>query len=925
MMNIVCIGGGTGQSEILRGLREHDCNITAIVAVTDSGRSTGVIRKNFDIMAPGDLRNCIAALSDSEPLVQKLFQYRFKKGVELEGMSFGNLFLTALTKIKGDMYSAIKATSKILKIKGKVYPSMLSNTHVCAELEDGSIVEEELNVRKTNKANIKKLFLKNSKVKAPKEAIEAIKKADLIIVGPGSLYTSVIVHFLVPNLKKAFNQSKAKKVFLCNMITQAGQTDEYDAKKHIKEVQKYAGKIDYVLMNNTLPPKQLMKGYEKEGGYIVKGIRNGLGDEIKILKEDLLKKETKKNHEWNKVSSIRHDPKKTVNALMKLVKRKKELKAVILAAGNSTRMRPFSFTQSKVMIEFLGKPLLAYHVEECINNGIKDIIIVCSKNNHENIKKYFSKYQNEYNTQNYKIKYVIQKEQKGPGNALLCARKYLKDCDFLLKYGDSISSEDEISKILEIYKKGMKDAIVTLRIEKINPQEYGIARFEKNKVVEIIEKPKQNIPSNKAVVGLYILDSEKFFKGLEKDQFEKEVPPPQHILGDGGKANYWITNAKRLDLGRAWNILETNKLLIERFGAKKESANISKSAKISPNSYICPDAVIGDDVIIEGYSSVNGVIEEGTKIIDSYIMKGTKIGKNCHIDSSVIGMNNFIGDNMKTIANAKNIKIYVKGRYVNPTIKKAGLFTGENVTIMKNLKSLPGKMVFPNKVITEDIKEDKLIRAILFDADNTIYATKGVAKKADIEAMKIFAKKTNKSVKEIYDIWKKIVIPLMNEKNPKKRTRKYSYMLLAKEIKTNGVNDALEIFMKTLINSIELIPGFDKIIPFLQNYKLAVITEDTSDLTLPKLRKFKLDQKFDTIITSDKIGEMKPSIDYYEKAFLKFNVQPNECLVIGDNFEKDLKIAKDMGATTISFGSQDDRADFSIKKYEEFQKILRMN
>lgn len=938
MENVVCIGGGTGQSEILRGLREYDCNITAIVAVTDSGRSTGVIRKNFNIMAPGDLRNCIAALSDSEPLIQKLFQYRFNKGVELEGMSFGNLFLTALTKIKGDMFSAIKETGKILKIKGKVYPSMLSNTHVCAELEDGKIVNEELNVRKTNKAPIKKLFLKEKKgetIKAPKEAIDAIRKADLIVIGPGSLYTSVLVHFLVPNLKKAFNKSKAKKIFLSNLITQAGQTDGYSALKHITEVMKYAGKIDYVLMNNVLPSNKLMKEYEKEGGFLIKKDKDTLLKiaklGVKVIEADILKKQKEKSYEWNKISSIRHDPKKTVKNLMNLVKGKKELKAVILAAGNSTRMRPFSFNQSKVMIKFLDKPLLAYHVEECITNGIKEIIIVCSKNNYHFIKDYFKENESNY-PKNFKIKYTIQKEQKGPGNALLSARKYLKDCDFLLKYGDSISSKDEIQKIVEIYKEDINksDAIVTLRIEEKNPSEYGIARFEPGnpkKVIEIIEKPTKNIPSNKAYVGLCIMDSEKFFEGLSKDLFEKEVPPPQHILANKGKANYWITDAKRLDLGRAWNILEANKLIIERFGAKIESRNIAPDVKISKNAYISPNAVIGKKVIIEGYSSINGVIEEGSKIIDSYIMSETKIGKNCLIDSSVIGRNNFIGDNTKTKADAKDIKMYVKGRYVNPTIKRAGLFTGENVIIMKNITSYPGKMIFPNKVITKDIKSDKLIRAILFDADNTIYATKGVAKQADMKAMKIFADKCKKKVSFVYDEWIKIIKPLINEKDPIKRTRKYSYKLLAKKLKVNGVNNALDVFVKNLINSIELIPGFDKLGVELQNYKLAIITEDTIDLTLPKLKKFKLDKKFDTIITSDKIGEMKPSINYYKKVFNQFNVQPNECLVIGDNFEKDLKIAKELGSTTVHFANnkeKDNRADFSINNYEEFLDVLRM-
>lgn len=947
-MNIVCLGGGTGLSEILRGLKEHDCNITAVVAVTDSGRSTGVLRKKFKIIAPGDLRNCIVALSESEKLIQELFQFRFSnthdkenKPIldELEGMSFGNLFLTALTQIKGDMFSAIKEASKILKIKGRVLPSTLNNTHICAKLEDGTIKEEELNVREQNKSPIKEIYLKE-KANAPKEVISAIKKADLIIIGPGSLYTSVIVHFLLPNLKRAFNESKAKKIYLCNMITQAGQTDNYDAYKHIKTIIKYAGKIDEVLINNKPIAKKLLKEYEKEGGFLVKVNKKEISKlKIKIVEKDIIKDEKTKREEWNKVSSIRHDPYKAAKEIFKIANYKKKLKAVILAAGNSTRLRPFSFNESKVLMEFLGKSLLAYHIEECIINNIKEIVIVGNKYNIKEIKKETKRYLNKA-----KINYVIQSEQKGPSNAILSARQFLKDCDFLLKYGDSISSKDEVKEIIKIYDKEMgkinkyynknehKDnvdndneeikAIITSREENKNLSEYGVIKFKNNKVVEILEKPKENFPSNKVFVGLCILDSESFFEGLKKDNFEKEVPPPQHILRLGKKAGYWITKAKRLDLGRVWNILEVNKLLIERFGTNIESINVSKSAKISKNSYIHKNAIIGENVKIEGYCSINGVINNNSIIKNSYIMGGSKIGKNCNIKASVIGKNNIIGDNFKTKINGKNIKIYVKGRYLNPSIKEAGLFTGSNVIIKDNLYSTPGKMVFPNKVIYQNIKQDKLIRAILFDADNTIYATKNVAKIADLEAMKIFAEESKLSVEEIYSIWQQMVKDIKNEKEPKKRTRKYSYSLLSKKIKIKKVNEAYDSFLKTLINSIKLVKGFEKIIPFVENYKKAVITEDILEITNLKLKKFNLNNFFESVITSDIIGEMKPSIEYYKHVFKKFNVEPNECLVIGDNFEKDLQIAKELGATTVCFN--DNRADFSIKNYDEFINVLKI-
>jgi uncharacterized cofD-like protein/HAD superfamily hydrolase (TIGR01549 family) len=950
MTNIVCLGGGTGQSEILRGLKKYDCNITAIVAVTDSGRSTGVIRNNFNTIAPGDIRNCITALSDSEELIKELFQYRFEKGIELQGMSFGNLFLTAMSKVKGDMFSAIKETSKILKIKGKVLPSTLYNTHICAELEDGSIVKEELNVRKKNKSKIKKIFLKDKDVNSPKEVIKAIEKADIITIGPGSLYTSVLVHFLIPNLKKAFVESKAKKIFVCNLVTQAGQTDNYNIKDHIDEIIKYAGKIDYVILNNKNPNKEIMKEYEKEGGFLLN--KNGLEKKeiykgIKLIHEDIIKKEEKKE-EWNKVSSIRHDPEKTTKIIMDLENNlnkesNKKIKAVILAAGNSTRLRPFSFTESKTMIKFLGKPLLEYHVDECIKNGISDIAIIGNRENIKQIKDHFKN--------NKKIKYYLQKEQIGTANAVICAKEFIKSSYFILKFGDSIASEDETPKLISIFNENSKfdnknpDVVLTLK-EVNNPEEYGIAKFENDKVIEIIEKPKENFPSKYALVGFSIMNGDLFIEAYEKIKYEKIVPPQQYILAINGKSAFWISDAKRLDVGRAWNLLEANKILIDRFGVNNKNIDIPKSSKVSETTYLSPNAIISKNVIIEGYCSISGFIGEGTKIVDSFIMEGTRIGRRCHIETSVIGKNNNIGNNFITKSNGSEIKVYVKGRYVNPTIKKAGIFTGENVTIMDKIISEPGKMIFPNKIIREDIKEDKLIRAILFDADNTLYDTKNIAKKADMEAIEFLYKeiskklsdkkskeiknrkdvkdkKKSKTKEEIYNEWNSIVKKLMHNKDPKKRTRKYSYNEISKKYELNLYEKMYNLFLKKLIEEIKIMPNLYKIFELRSLYKMAVFSEDTYETTIAKLKKVKIEKFFDLIITSDKIGEMKPSLNYYKKVFKEFDIEPSECLVIGDNFEKDLKIAKDLGAITVLYGKNDERTDFSIYDYNELITILR--
>jgi len=350
---------------------------------------------------------------------------------------------------------------------------------------------------------------------------------------------------------------------------------------------------------------------------------------------------------------------------------------------------------------------------------------------------------------------------------------------------------------------------------------------------------------------------------------------------------------------------------------------IPESAKIDSTVYIGEKAIISDDVEIKGYSSIEGYVGKGAKIKDSVVMENSKIGKNCIIESSVIGRNNMIGDNVVTEVDGEDIQIYVSGRYVNPSIKKAGIFTGDNVTIFDNVRCSPGKMIFPNKIVKEDLKDDRVVRAILFDADNTIYSTKDTAKPADMKAMEYFSEKTGISADELYEKWRTIVGNIKGEKDPEKRLRKYSYGLLAKELGFNGVNEGYTLFKEEVINRIKSMPNFSKIAPLLKDYKLALFTEDYKDLAGMKMSKFELDGLFDIAITSDQIGEMKPSRKYYEEVFRKFKVVPNECIVIGDSFENDLEIAKEMGATTVIFGSEDQRADYSIKDYAELPRILQ--
>ena len=223
---IVAIGGGTGLSMLLKGIKKYTNNITAIVTVGDDGGSSGRLREEMGILPPGDIRNCIAALADDEDLVTKLFQYRFKKGEGLGGHSFGNLFLTAMCAITGNMVKAVRESANVLNIRGVVLPTTLDDMKLAAEFDDGTFVKGESNIPEVHK-RIKRLYTEPADCRALPEALEAISNADLIILGPGSLYTSVIPNLLVAGIADAIEQSHAKKIYVCNIMTQPGETDGY--------------------------------------------------------------------------------------------------------------------------------------------------------------------------------------------------------------------------------------------------------------------------------------------------------------------------------------------------------------------------------------------------------------------------------------------------------------------------------------------------------------------------------------------------------------------------------------------------------------------------------------------------------------------------------------------------------------------------
>jgi len=291
---IVTIGGGTGLSNLLRGLKAYSGNITAIVTVADDGGSSGRLRREIGVLPPGDIRNCLAALADEEKLLTELFQYRFQAGDGLSGHSFGNLFLTAMSDITGDFEEAIAASSRVLAVRGKVLPSTLSDVKLWAQLTDGRTIEGESNIAKAH-GKVDNIGCHPDNPPALPAAIKAIQEADYLIIGPGSLYTSIIPNLLIPGIREAIACSQAPRIYICNIMTEPGETDDYSVADHIRAIDKVSGgKIfDAVLVNRTLPSEAALQRYAADNSYPVyldKDAVTKLGRGIvlaKIMEEEL--------------------------------------------------------------------------------------------------------------------------------------------------------------------------------------------------------------------------------------------------------------------------------------------------------------------------------------------------------------------------------------------------------------------------------------------------------------------------------------------------------------------------------------------------------------------------------------------------------------------------------------------------------------
>lgn len=311
-LNIVAIGGGTGLSTLLRGLKHSNAGITAIVTVADDGGSTGRIRKDFDIPAPGDIRNCLVALADAESTVGKLFHYRFdKEGSELEGHSFGNLFITALAQVTGSFEQAVIESANVLAVRGRVLPSTLENVTLCAELVDGAVVRGESTISR-NKPPIKRVFLEPDNPVGYEPALGAIIHADLIVLGPGSLYTSVLPNLMVDGLIEAIRWSRGNVVYVCNVATQPGETDHFGARDHIRTVMDCLGPnvLSHALVNTNRAPATFIKP-EWRVDPVVDEDLGSFEREITVVRRDVV----------NDNNALRHDPEKLAAALLDIARR----------------------------------------------------------------------------------------------------------------------------------------------------------------------------------------------------------------------------------------------------------------------------------------------------------------------------------------------------------------------------------------------------------------------------------------------------------------------------------------------------------------------------------------------------------------------------------------------------------------------------
>ncbi|QDP41236.1 gluconeogenesis factor YvcK family protein [Radiobacillus deserti] len=305
--SIVVVGGGTGMPVLLRGLKDYPIDLSAIVTVADDGGSSGRLRTEMAIPAPGDIRNVIAALSDVEPMLLDLFQHRFKNGNGLSGHSMGNLLLAAMTSVTGDFYNGIKEISRVLNVKGKIYPIANQNMYLHAEMEDGQIIYGESNIPLANK-KIKRVFLSPEPVMPLPEAVSAVTNADLVVIAPGSLFTSTLPNLIVPQIGDALRHTKGKVVYVCNVMTQEGETTGFTAADHVQAIHDHvgAGCIHSVIVNNEKIEGDVRAIYAEENAEpVIYDLERLRSMDIDVIEADIIDHSKKMlRHDTNKVANL---------------------------------------------------------------------------------------------------------------------------------------------------------------------------------------------------------------------------------------------------------------------------------------------------------------------------------------------------------------------------------------------------------------------------------------------------------------------------------------------------------------------------------------------------------------------------------------------------------------------------------------------
>ena len=325
-VRVVALGGGTGLSAVLRGLKQHIAqtprdgapkdkkerercpiaDLAAVVAVSDDGGSSGRLRREYRVLPPGDIRNCMVALSSDEPLLAHLFQYRFPTGRGLAGHSFGNLFLTALTNVTGDFLRAVEVSSQVLAIRGRIFPATEENVTLEAELEDGSIVAGETKISRSRK-RIRRVRLSPRRVRPSPQALDALRGADLILVGPGSLYTSIIPNLLVEDVVDVIAHSAATRVYIANLMTQPGETSHYSVADHVRAIYEHADRplFDYAIVNRAPISPRLLRRYKAEGAEPVGHSLPELAQMgLKCVEADLLQQDRVVRHDQTALADL---------------------------------------------------------------------------------------------------------------------------------------------------------------------------------------------------------------------------------------------------------------------------------------------------------------------------------------------------------------------------------------------------------------------------------------------------------------------------------------------------------------------------------------------------------------------------------------------------------------------------------------------